>query len=158
MHALELQDTPAVEAAKGTATDYMCVCKEVHPKSGAICEGCRASEMGRNCWEMDVSPCCNLPRNSCETCPVYAAAMRKLSMTERVRVTLESGVMIEGYVSKRRGHRMSDALRNPKRTHVAISDAVIKQPGDATAPRMRPVVLIAKQACIMVYPVDEDEN
>lgn len=133
-----------------------CVCAKVRDLPGNICAGCRAREEGRNCWEVNVSPCCDLPRDSCETCHVFAAAMRHLSLTERIRVTLEGGVVIEGDVHRRKEQRISDTFNDPAKSHIPVTNAVIKHPpGSGMAPERRDVILVAKRACFLIYPVKE---
>ena len=110
---------------------YNCVCTSVHPRAGGICRGCRATEMGRNCWEMAVSPCCDLSRDSCDTCPGFAAAMRELSLAENARIVLEGGAIVEGEVYLRRDQRLSDAINDPTKDYIAVADATIYPPRDS---------------------------
>lgn len=138
-----------------TDLGYNCVCKCIHPKAGGLCTGCRASQQGRNCWEMNISPCCDLPRTSCDTCPVYAAAMRELALTQHVRILVEGGTVIEGEVFARRGHRVSDMLNDPERSHIAVANAVVRH-GEETGlgTQSHPVVLVAKTSARLIYPLD----
>ncbi|MBP8954158.1 MAG: hypothetical protein KBI47_17310 [Armatimonadetes bacterium] len=137
--------------------EYTCVCAGVHPRAGGICRGCRASEIGRNCWEMSISPCCDLPRDSCETCPIFAAGMRELARVEHVRVVMEGGSVIEGEICKRHGRRVSDVINDTARTHMAITHAVISHPQEPGRPNEEhEVVLVAKRSALLIYPVPED--
>ncbi|NSW54379.1 MAG: hypothetical protein HPY44_00080 [Armatimonadetes bacterium] len=148
------QQTPEGRYA---GTGYTCVCTGVHPRAGGICRGCRASDMGRNCWEMSISPCCDLPRNSCETCPIYGAGMRELARVERVRVVMEGGSVIEGEICTRHGTRVSDMINDTARTHMAITHAVISHPQEpGKACEEHEVVLVAKRSALLIYPVSED--
>ncbi len=140
-----------------SSMEFNCICTEVHPRGGPVCRGCRALEMGRNCWEMATSPCCDLPRSACESCPIYAAAMRQLALTEKVRLRLEGGVWIEGEMYKQRGQRLSDALNDPAKTHFAITDAVVTPaPNSGREAEQHPVILVAKAATQLIYPIGEE--
>ena len=137
---------------------YNCVCTSVHPRAGGICRGCRATEMGRNCWEMAVSPCCDLSRDSCDTCPVFAAAMRELSLAENARIVLEGGAIVEGEVYLRRDQRLSDAINDPTKDYIAVADATIYPPATVGgSPEKRDVVLVSKRAAYMVYPLEGEQ-
>ncbi len=148
MASTDLQTPP------GISLSYSCVCTAIHPRGGTICRGCRASDMGRNCWEMSVSPCCDLSRDACDTCPVYAAAMRELCLTQTVHCVLQGGVTVEGEVHIRRDLRLSDVLNDKSRLYLAITNAAVHYPGAEGAPATHhAVVLVTKQATMLVYPI-----
>lgn len=133
---------------------HRCVCAQVHPRAGSLCNGCRALEMGRNCWEMVISPCCDLSRDSCDTCSLLATALRTLSLTCRVRMICEGGMVIEGEVHHRPDQRMSDALNDPHRSYLAVSQAHVQYPpGAGLQEEDHEWVLVHKAATRVIVPV-----
>jgi hypothetical protein len=135
------------------ASPAQSVCARVHPRAGALCGGCRAYEIGRNCWEMPVTPCCDQPRGACAACAVHVDAMREAAQTDRVRITLEGGMVVEGEITLPPGQRTSDVLNDASRAFITIANAALHPPGSPAAPpERRDVLLIAKRAAVMVIP------
>ena len=133
-----------------------CKCAEVHPRAGNICRGCRAREVGRNCWEMQVSPCCDRPRDACRTCLVYANAMRELSVRQRVCVMLEGGAVLDGEVTVRHNERISDLFNDTSLDYVAMTVVRVSYPASSgRSDDLRDFVLVAKRAAVLVTPLGE---
>ena len=130
----------------------LCVCMAVHPRTGPMCEGCLATDAGINCWEMETSPCCSRSRAACESCTVLAAAMRSLTLVERARLILANGATIEGEVYCRPDQRLSDALNDPRKHYLAITDATVRHPSAGESAEHHDVVLVSKQAVHLVLP------
>lgn len=148
--------TPVTLESLKASLKYHCVCTSLHPRSEEVCPGCSAVETGRNCWEMAISPCCDLSRESCDTCMVYAAAMRRMALTERVRMVLDDGTSIEGEVCRAHNERLSDALNDHSKIFVAVTDATIEDGnGGAISAEPQQVILVAKHAIRMAFPLEQ---
>lgn len=136
------------------AGELGCMCAEVHPRAGNICKGCRAKEVGRNCWEMTVSPCCDRPRDACKTCLVYANAMKGLSSRERVCIMLDGGTILDGEVTVRQNQRVSDLFNDPSLDYVAVTGVRVSYPASAGRPDdLREAVLVSKRAAVLITPL-----
>ena len=136
-----------------------CICMTVHPKAGNLCRGCRASGTGSNCWEMTISPCCDLVRNACEGCPIFAGAMRAMADSEWVTIMLEGGGMVEGEVHIQRHRRLSDAFNDGTKPYIVVTNATITHPDPyRRPPERRDVVFLLKSAARIVYPLDSRET
>lgn len=143
-------------AQSDIAGELGCMCTEVHPRAGSICKGCRAREVGRNCWEMQISPCCDRPRDACKTCLVYANAMRGLSSRELVCIVLEGGTIIDGEVSVRHNQRVSDVFNDPETEYVAVTNARVNYSTASGRPAdERGIVLVSKRAAVLITPLGE---
>ena len=143
-------------AQSDIAGELGCMCTEVHPRAGNICKGCRAREVGRNCWEMQISPCCDRPRDACKTCLVYANAMRGLSSRELVCIVLEGGTIIDGEVSVRHNQRVSDVFNDPATEYVAVTNARVNYATASGRPAdERDFVLVSKRAAVLITPLGE---
>lgn len=148
----------ALQAVEQAATQEIgwSICRNVNPRAGPSCEGCRAVEGGRNCWEMAISPCCDRDRSSCCTCPVYGVAMKALSQGRRARIVMQDGTIVEGLVAVRRGQRLSDVFNDETRPFVPITEAIVRPPsGPGQAPTRRCVVFVSTRATALIYPEDE---
>jgi hypothetical protein len=136
-----------------------CICRTLHPRAGDYCNGCRAAEIGQNCWESPASPCCQQDRDACDTCPVFAACMRAQSHTQSVRIILEAGAVVEGDIHLLRGQRLSGALNSIERTYIPITNATVYHPASAGAsPDTCEVVLVSKRSVSIVYPVEREQQ
>lgn len=131
-----------------------CMCAQVHPRAGNACSGCRAKEVGRNCWEMTVSPCCDRPRDACKTCLVYANAMRGLCSRECVCIMLDDGTILDGEVTVRHNQRVSDLLNDPSLDYVAVTGVRVSYPASAgRSDDRRDFVLVSKRAAVLITPL-----
>jgi len=131
-----------------------CTCRKVHPRAGSLCEGCRAAQAGGNCWEVAVSPCCDLPRTTCDSCPTYVAALRSTTRAESVRVILEGGISVEGEIHLQPNRRMSDTFNDSDKPYIVITHAVIRYPDSENRPvETHEMILLLKDAARMVYPL-----
>jgi hypothetical protein len=148
-----------LQAAEQTATQEMAwsVCRNVNPRAGPSCQGCRATEEGSNCWDMAISPCCDRDRSGCGTCPVHAMAMKALSQGRRARIVMQDGTTVEGLVAVRRGQRLSDLFNDETRPFVPMTEAIVSPPAGpaAQAPTSRCVVFVATRAAALIFPEDE---
>ena len=132
-----------------------CLCRGIHPRAGSSCSGCGAADMGRNCWETAVSPCCQMSRDSCETCPVFGAAKRARCRVQPVRVILNNGTMIDGNVSLPEGHRLSDTLNASDRAYIPVTSVTVTAASPAGAPATRhEVVFVSQQAVSLIQPME----
>jgi hypothetical protein len=146
--------SPVVERVAQIA-GATCLCRTMHPRAGSCCNGCRASEVGRNCWETTVSPCCQLSRDSCDTCPVFAAGMRAGCRLQPVRIILSCGTTLEGSVSLPQGQRLSDALNAPERAYVPVTNVTLAPARPPEAPVTRhEVVFVSRQSVSLIHPIE----
>lgn len=129
-------------------------CPRVHPRAGRLCQGCRAAESGANCWEVSISPCCDLPRDSCKQCPVLAAAMRAMSLAQTVRIHMEGDVIVEGEVHIQHPRRLSDTLNDGSHPFIVVTDATVTYPPHTRRPPEHlEMLMVLKSAARLVCPV-----
>jgi hypothetical protein len=80
--------------------------------------------------------------------------MREMSLTDRVRVMLEGGDYVEGEVYLQPNQRISDVLNDGDRSYITVANATLYHaPGAGSPPEQRDVILIAKRATTMIFPV-----
>lgn len=130
------------------------ICPQLHPRAGRLCEGCRAAETGRNCWEVPISPCCDLARDDCDQCPVFAAAMRVKSQACRVVIHMEGDVVIEGDVHIQHPRRLSDTINDSDRLFLVVTDATLTFPcADPCRAQHHDMLMVLKSAARLILPV-----
>jgi hypothetical protein len=151
---------PMIEAIADLSTPLEpiqreCMCTTVHPKAGALCRSCRAFTTGSNCWEMTMSPCCDLNRTTCEGCPIFAGAMRAVAESEWVAIALEGGGRVEGEVHMQRHRRLSDAFNDGTKPYIVVTNATITYPDpDRHPPERREVLFLLKSAARIIHPLE----
>lgn len=129
-------------------------CPQVHSRAGRLCQGCRAAEAGANCWQVNISPCCDLPRESCEQCPVFAAATRAMSLAEVVRIHMEGDVIVEGEVHIQQPRRLSDTLNDASHPFIVVTDATVTFPPQAQRPPGHfEMLMVLKSAARLICPL-----
>lgn len=85
------------------------------------CEACMPGGRGRNCWELDMSLCCEHPRTDCERCHVYLSYLRQTSRAVQVTIALDPGHQISGNIHVPADARISEAVNSIDRHFLPVT-------------------------------------
>lgn len=128
-------------------------CAEYGRVPQEVCEGCIAFERGQNCWERDLTPCCDRDREECAQCPVYVDYHRHSTQPAAVRIRLSDGSEIRGMVYVPKELRLSDFLASADRRFLTVTSARVSWRSGET--EELPVVFVAKQQVAVLVPLEQ---
>jgi len=130
-----------------------CICKELI-EDNSRCEGCGWAQQGINCWEVEVSPCCDLPRSACSQCPVYISYLRLYGTSMRVVMGTDDGAVLEGTVHVPHRQRLSDLMNDDSRRFLAVREPRWRQGVPAGLPEGK-VVIVGISHVAWAVPIEE---
>ncbi len=94
-------------------------CKTIQ-QDQSLCQSCHWAEEGKNCWEVQVSPCCQNSRDQCQRCPVKIAYMQAHGCFCPVLLCTDQGEIIHGHVYVPADLRLSDMLGADRRRFIPV--------------------------------------
>jgi hypothetical protein len=91
---------------------------------GAAKYRCEAFKEGRSCFQYPATPCCDVNRQRCISCPVFIRLVELPKRAQRVLVTTDT-LRIEADLHCPVGMRILDALNVDQRDFIALTNAKV---------------------------------
>jgi hypothetical protein len=123
---------------------------------GAAKYRCDAFKEGKSCWQYAQTPCCDVNRKRCISCPVFVRLVELPKRKQRVLVTTES-LHIEADFHCPVGMRILDALNVEERDFVALTDAQIRGLDSDGQRREVPFIALSRSRIHALVPLGETE-
>ena len=127
---------------------------------GAAKYRCEAFKDGRSCFQYPATPCCDINRKRCVSCPVYIRLVDLPKRRQRVLVTTDS-LRIEGDFHCPVGMRILDALNVEDRPFIAVTNARVSGLNGDGQEREVPFMALSRDRIHAMVPlpsVEDDES
>ncbi len=118
---------------------------------------CEAFKEGKSCFQFPLTPCCDVNRRRCISCPVFIRLVELPKRRQRVLVTTEN-LRIEADFHCPVGMRVLDALNVEERTFIALTDARVSGLGDDGEEREVPFMALARDRIHALVPLTTEDT
>jgi len=119
---------------------------------GAAKYRCEAFKEARSCFQQPSTPCCDVNRQRCISCPVFIQLVELPKRPQRVLITTDK-LRIEGDFHCPVGMRILDALNVERREFLAVTDARVHGLGGDDAEREVPFIAISRASICTLVPL-----
>jgi len=135
-------------------------CWTVNKCGPSMYRTCEAFRQGLSCFDLPSTPCCDVNRKRCISCPTFIQIVELPKQRQAVTVFTDS-LRIEGFFHCPVGMRVIDALNVEDRDFVAITDARVESLTCDTVPVHEVPFLALKRGQIVTLtprPTRPDEE
>ena len=119
---------------------------------GAAKYRCEAFKEGKSCFQYPLTPCCDVNRKRCISCPVFVRLVELPKRPQRVLVTTDH-LRIEADYHCPVGMRLLDALNVEDRQFIALTDARVCGLADGGEERQVPFIAISRGQIHTLVPL-----
>jgi hypothetical protein len=119
---------------------------------GAAKYRCEAFKEGRSCFQHPATPCCDVNRQRCISCPVFIQLVELPKRPQRVLITTDS-LRIEGDFHCPVGMRILDALNVEHRDFLAVTDARVVGLDGSGGEREVPFMAVSRTSIRALVPL-----
>jgi hypothetical protein len=119
---------------------------------GAAKYRCEAFKEGRSCFQVPSTPCCDVNRQRCISCPVFIRLVELPKRPHRVLVTTDN-LRIEADFHCPVGMRILDALNVDHREFIALTDATVAGLGGDSGERQVPFLALSRGSIRALIPL-----
>lgn len=119
---------------------------------GAAKYRCEAFKEGRSCFQQASTPCCDVNRQRCISCPVFIQLVELPKRPQRVLMTTDR-LRIEGDFHCPVGMRILDALNVERREFIAVTDARVTGIDGNDAERELPFIAVSRASIRALVPL-----
>ncbi|UCH34459.1 MAG: hypothetical protein JSV65_18350 [Armatimonadota bacterium] len=116
---------------------------------------CEAFKDGHSCFQHPSTPCCDVNRRRCISCPVFIRLVELPKRPQRVLVTTD-GLCIEATFHCPVGMRILDALNVEERSFIALTDVKVSGLGGDGVEREVPFMALSRDQIHTVVPLSGD--
>jgi len=119
---------------------------------GAAKYRCEAFKDGRSCFQQPSTPCCDVNRQRCVSCPVFIRLVELPKRPHRVLVTTDN-LRIEADFHCPVGMRILDALNVDQREFIAFTDVTVSGLGGDGEKREVPFMAVNRASIRALIPL-----
>jgi hypothetical protein len=119
---------------------------------GAAKYRCEAFKEGRSCFQQPSTPCCDVNRQRCVSCPVFIRLVELPKRPHRVLVTTDT-LRIEADFHCPVGMRILDALNVDEREFIALTDVKVLGLGGAAEQHEVPFMALNRGTIRALIPL-----
>jgi hypothetical protein len=124
---------------------------------GAAKYRCEAFREGRSCFQHPATPCCDINRQRCISCPVFIRLVELPKRPQRVLI-LTDKLRIEADFHCPVGMRLLDALNVEQRPFVALTDAKVSGLDGKGRKRVMPFLALRRNSIEALAPLSAAEQ
>lgn len=123
---------------------------------GASKYRCDAFKDGKSCFQYPITPCCDVNRRRCISCPVFVRLVELPKRRQRVLITTDT-LRIEADMYCPVGMRLLDALNVEERDFIALTDATVRGLGENGQERQVSFIAISRASITALVPLSRDD-